>query len=70
MYGAETKEAETRMSVVETKMLGWTAGVTRMDCIRNEAIRQNFGVVSTRCTKLAYDGTATFCVEKKTPSAR
>ncbi|VDP59397.1 unnamed protein product [Heligmosomoides polygyrus] len=35
MYGAEcwsaTKEAETRLSVMETKMLRWTAGVTRMD---------------------------------------
>ncbi|VDP46995.1 unnamed protein product [Heligmosomoides polygyrus] len=48
MYGAEcwpaTKEVETRLSVMETKMLRWTAGVTRMDRIRNEAIRQKFGV--------------------------
>ncbi|VDO89687.1 unnamed protein product [Heligmosomoides polygyrus] len=29
---------------METKMLRWTAGVTRMDRIRNEAIRQKFGV--------------------------
>ncbi|VDP35442.1 unnamed protein product [Heligmosomoides polygyrus] len=32
MYGAEcwpaTKEVETRLSVMETKMLRWTAGVT------------------------------------------
>ncbi|VDO70679.1 unnamed protein product [Heligmosomoides polygyrus] len=27
-----------------TKMLRWTAGVTRMDRIRNDAIRQKFGV--------------------------
>ncbi|VDP00672.1 unnamed protein product [Heligmosomoides polygyrus] len=27
---------------METKMLRWTAGVTRMDRIRNEAIRQKF----------------------------
>uniref|UniRef100_A0A8L8Q3U7 Reverse transcriptase domain-containing protein n=1 Tax=Heligmosomoides polygyrus TaxID=6339 RepID=A0A8L8Q3U7_HELPZ len=48
MYGAEcwpaTKEVETRLSVMETKMLRWTAGVTRMDRIRNDAIRQKFGV--------------------------
>ncbi|VDO85585.1 unnamed protein product [Heligmosomoides polygyrus] len=48
MYGAEcwpaTKEVETRLSVMETKMLRWTAGVTHMDHIRNEAIRQKFGV--------------------------
>ncbi|VDO78014.1 unnamed protein product [Heligmosomoides polygyrus] len=40
-----TKEVETRLSVMETKMLRWTAGVTRMDRIRNDAIRQKFGVV-------------------------
>ncbi|VDP55954.1 unnamed protein product [Heligmosomoides polygyrus] len=49
MYGAEcwpaTKEVETRLSVMETKMLRWTAVVTRMDRIRNDAIRQKFGVV-------------------------
>ncbi|VDO89136.1 unnamed protein product [Heligmosomoides polygyrus] len=28
---------------METKMLRWTAGVTRMDRIRNDAIRQKFG---------------------------
>ncbi|VDP09227.1 unnamed protein product [Heligmosomoides polygyrus] len=37
MYGAEcwpaTKEVETRLSVMETKMLRCTAGVTRMDRI-------------------------------------
>ncbi|VDO85384.1 unnamed protein product [Heligmosomoides polygyrus] len=48
MYGAEcwpaTKEVETRLSVMETKMLRWTAGVTRTDRIRNDAIRQKFGV--------------------------
>ncbi|VDP06762.1 unnamed protein product [Heligmosomoides polygyrus] len=27
---------------METKMLRWTAGVTRMDRIRNDAIRQKF----------------------------
>ncbi|VDP55236.1 unnamed protein product [Heligmosomoides polygyrus] len=55
MYGAEcwpaTKEVETRsteqssgLSVMETKMLCWTAGVTRMDSIGNDVIRQTFGV--------------------------
>ncbi|VDP29306.1 unnamed protein product [Heligmosomoides polygyrus] len=48
VHGAEcwpaTKEAETRISVMETKMLCWTAGVTRMDHIRNDVIRQKFGV--------------------------
>ncbi|VDP43600.1 unnamed protein product [Heligmosomoides polygyrus] len=48
MYGAAcwpaTKEVETRFSIVETKMLRWTAGVTRLDRIRNAEIRQRFGV--------------------------
>ncbi|VDP56808.1 unnamed protein product [Heligmosomoides polygyrus] len=48
MYGAEcwpaTKEVETRLSVMETKMLRWMAGVTRLDRIRNDAIRVKFGV--------------------------
>ncbi|VDO18516.1 unnamed protein product [Heligmosomoides polygyrus] len=39
MDGAEcwpaTKEVESRLSVTETKMLRWTAGVTRLDHIRN-----------------------------------
>ncbi|VDO84986.1 unnamed protein product [Heligmosomoides polygyrus] len=30
---------------METKMLRWTAGVTRMDRIRKDAIQQKFGVV-------------------------
>ncbi|VDO69703.1 unnamed protein product, partial [Heligmosomoides polygyrus] len=47
-YGAEcwpvTKEIESRRSVTETKILRWTAGVTRLDRVRNDAIRQRFGV--------------------------
>ncbi|VDO19925.1 unnamed protein product [Heligmosomoides polygyrus] len=47
MYGAEcwpaTKETESRLSVMETKMR-WMAGVTRLDRIRNAAIRQKFGI--------------------------
>ncbi|VDO80558.1 unnamed protein product [Heligmosomoides polygyrus] len=49
-YGAEcwpaTKEAETRLSIMEAKMLRWMAGVTRMDCIRSDAIWQMIGVTS------------------------
>ncbi|VDO22667.1 unnamed protein product [Heligmosomoides polygyrus] len=48
LYGAEcwpaTKEVEMRFSLMETMMLRWTAGVTRMDRIRNDAIQQKFGV--------------------------
>ncbi|VDP08263.1 unnamed protein product [Heligmosomoides polygyrus] len=44
MYGAEcwpvTKESESRLSI----MLRWMAGITRLDRIRNEAIRQKVGV--------------------------
>ncbi|VDP08183.1 unnamed protein product [Heligmosomoides polygyrus] len=29
---------------METKMLRWTAGVTRLDRVRNDTIRQRFGV--------------------------
>ncbi|VDP37763.1 unnamed protein product [Heligmosomoides polygyrus] len=29
---------------METKMLRWTAGVTRLDRVRNDAIRQRFGI--------------------------
>ncbi|VDP01587.1 unnamed protein product [Heligmosomoides polygyrus] len=47
-YGAEcwpvTKEIESHLSVMETKMLRWTAGVTRLDSVRNDTIRQRFGV--------------------------
>ncbi|PIO62574.1 hypothetical protein TELCIR_15863, partial [Teladorsagia circumcincta] len=48
IYGAEcwpvTEEAEARLSVMETKMLRWTAGVTRLDHIRNDTIRKRLGV--------------------------
>ncbi|VDO19859.1 unnamed protein product [Heligmosomoides polygyrus] len=48
MCGAEcwpaTQEAETRLSVMETKMLRWTSRFTRMDRIRSDAIWQKFGV--------------------------
>ncbi|VDO63397.1 unnamed protein product [Heligmosomoides polygyrus] len=29
---------------METKMLRWTGGVTRLDRVRNDTIRQRFGV--------------------------
>ncbi|VDO85516.1 unnamed protein product [Heligmosomoides polygyrus] len=54
---------------METKMLRWTAGITRTDRMRNDAIRQKFGVAPIADKKLACDGTATFCVERKTASA-
>nr|CDJ88969.1 endonuclease-reverse transcriptase [Haemonchus contortus] len=48
IYGAEcwpaTKEVEARLRVMETKMLRWTAGVTRLDRISDDAIRERFGV--------------------------
>ncbi|XGW02685.1 hypothetical protein V3C99_014597 [Haemonchus contortus] len=47
IYGAQcwpaTKEVEARLSVMETKMLRGTAGVTRLDRISNDAIRERFG---------------------------
>ncbi|VDP49873.1 unnamed protein product [Heligmosomoides polygyrus] len=50
MYGAEcwsaTEEVETHLSLMETKVLRWTAGVTRMDRIQNDVIRQKFGVAA------------------------
>ncbi|EYC36135.1 hypothetical protein Y032_0930g3094 [Ancylostoma ceylanicum] len=48
LYGAEcwpaTKQVERRLSAMETKILRWTAGVTRADRIRNENIRERFGI--------------------------
>ncbi|VDO98885.1 unnamed protein product [Heligmosomoides polygyrus] len=52
IYGAEcwpaTEEFESRLSVMETKMLRWTAGVTRLDLIRNVSIRQMFDVAADK----------------------
>ncbi|EYB86391.1 hypothetical protein Y032_0279g1180 [Ancylostoma ceylanicum] len=49
LYGAEcwsaVKERERRLSVMETTMLRWTAGVTRADRIRDEKTRERFGIV-------------------------
>ena len=48
IYGAETwpvtRGIEARLSVMETKMLRWTAGNTRLEHVRNDFIRQRFGV--------------------------
>ncbi|VDP13149.1 unnamed protein product [Heligmosomoides polygyrus] len=70
-HGAEcwsaTMEVETRF--METKMLRWTAGLTRLDRIRNDAIRQKFGVAPIAYKmREARDGTATFSVERNTAS--
>ncbi|VDO91100.1 unnamed protein product [Heligmosomoides polygyrus] len=67
-----TKETKSRLSVMETKMLRWMAGVTSLDRIRNEAIRQKFGVASIadKMREARRDGTATFCVGRKTASVR
>ncbi|VDP48769.1 unnamed protein product [Heligmosomoides polygyrus] len=55
-----TKEVETHLSVKETKMLRWTAGVRRVDRIRNDAIPQKFGVApiadKIRKTRLPWYG--------------
>uniref|UniRef100_A0A914WJ88 Reverse transcriptase domain-containing protein n=1 Tax=Plectus sambesii TaxID=2011161 RepID=A0A914WJ88_9BILA len=49
IYGAEcwpaTKEAERRLRVMEKKMLRWISGITRLDHVRNDDIRERYGVV-------------------------
>ncbi|KIH49785.1 hypothetical protein ANCDUO_20139, partial [Ancylostoma duodenale] len=50
MYGAEcwpvTKEVQGRLGVMEMKMLRGMAGVTHVDRIRNEKIRERFGIAT------------------------
>ncbi|VDO94005.1 unnamed protein product [Heligmosomoides polygyrus] len=46
-----TQEIESHLSVMETTMLLWSAGVTRFDRVRNETIRQRF-VVAPMAEKL------------------
>lgn len=41
---AVTKAIESRLSVMEVKMLRWMAGVTRMDRVCNKTIRQRTSV--------------------------
>ncbi|EYC25625.1 hypothetical protein Y032_0011g1303 [Ancylostoma ceylanicum] len=47
LYGAEcwavTKEVERRLGGMEVKMLRWMAGITQLDRICNQDIRQRFG---------------------------
>ena len=49
LYGSEcwpaTKEAERHLGVMETKMLRWSSGLTQLDRIRNEDLRDCFRVV-------------------------
>ena len=48
LYGVEcwptTKDAERRLTTMETRMLRRTVGVTRLDRLRNKEIRSRFGV--------------------------
>ncbi|VDO26973.1 unnamed protein product [Heligmosomoides polygyrus] len=73
MYGAEcwpaTKEVETRLSVMETKMLRWTAGVTRLDRIRNDVIRQKFGI-APMADKMGEARLRWYCLRGKDDSVR
>ncbi|VDO87363.1 unnamed protein product [Heligmosomoides polygyrus] len=66
------QEAETRLSVMETKMLRWTAGLTRMDHIRNDVIRQKFGVtpIADKMCEARLRWYGTFCVGKEAAIAR
>ncbi|KIH61806.1 hypothetical protein ANCDUO_07914 [Ancylostoma duodenale] len=49
LYSSEcwpvTKEIERRLGVMEAKMLRWASGVTRLDHVRNEDMRERYGVV-------------------------
>ncbi|PIO61320.1 hypothetical protein TELCIR_17158 [Teladorsagia circumcincta] len=64
MYGAEywptTNGIEARLGVMEKKMLRWTAGVTHLDRLRNDTIRDRFEVApiadKTRETRLRWYG--------------
>ncbi|VDP49046.1 unnamed protein product [Heligmosomoides polygyrus] len=54
-------------------MLLWTARVARLDRVRNDSIRQRFGVTPMylrRCAKLICDGTATSFAQIMTLSER
>jgi hypothetical protein len=48
IYGAEcwpaTKDVERRLGVMEMKMLRWISGVTRLDHVRNDDIRNRYGI--------------------------
>lgn len=50
MYGSEyrviNKKKELKMNVVKMRVLGWMCDVTRLDILRNQYIRGNFGETS------------------------
>ena len=48
-----TKKDETRVSVMETQMLGWCVGIRRLGCITNDTIRIDMGVaaISKDCAR-------------------
>ncbi|VDO96493.1 unnamed protein product [Heligmosomoides polygyrus] len=74
MYGAEcwpaTKEVERSLSVMETKMLRCTAGVTHLDHVRNVFKGLASLQLPISYVKLAYGGTAMFFVQMATPFGR
>ncbi|PIO77632.1 hypothetical protein TELCIR_00210 [Teladorsagia circumcincta] len=55
---------------METKMLRWTAGVTRADHIRNDVIRERFSVapIVDKMVKPVFDGMVMFFAQKMTVS--
>ncbi|KIH52950.1 hypothetical protein ANCDUO_16935 [Ancylostoma duodenale] len=50
LYGAEcwtvSKEMKSRISVTEMRLLRWMGGITQLDPICNQDIRQRFGVAA------------------------
>ncbi|EYC36442.1 hypothetical protein Y032_0896g2924 [Ancylostoma ceylanicum] len=76
LYGAEcwpvTKEVESRLSVMETMMLRWTAGITRADRVRSDITESGSASprLLTSFAKLALDGTTTFCTPTDIPFAK
>ncbi|CAD6199417.1 unnamed protein product [Caenorhabditis auriculariae] len=43
-----TEKDEAKLAVMETTMLRWTAGVTKLDHVKNEDMRKRFGVAPIR----------------------
>ncbi|KIH68674.1 hypothetical protein ANCDUO_00983 [Ancylostoma duodenale] len=44
--GPATKKVERRLGVMEMKTVRWMAGITREDRLRNENIRERFGIAT------------------------